>query len=122
MRAEQPRPKLPEALSEDVKAVAENFRTIANDISPMLKSYLKKARLSAGDGNRLLIVCPDEMGASVVGTQEHKAEIEERIQEKIGKQVEIEVRQVETGRRFEDQFVDIEELGSLINMEITVED
>ena len=122
MRAEQPRPKLPEALSEDVKAVAENFRTIANDISPMLKSYLKKARLSAGEGNRLLIVCPDEMGASVVGTQEHKAEIEERIQEKIGKQVEIEVRQVETGRRFEDQFVDIEELGSLINMEITVED
>ncbi|MDE6938428.1 MAG: DNA polymerase III subunit gamma/tau, partial [Lachnospiraceae bacterium] len=122
VRAEQPRPKLPEALSEDVKAVAENFRTIANDISPMLKSYLKKARLSAGEGNRLLIVCPDEMGASVVGTQEHKAEIEERIQEKIGKQVEIEVRQVETGRRFEDQFVDIEELGSLINMEITVED
>ena len=122
VRAEQPRPKLPEALSEDVKAVAENFRTIANDISPMLKSYLKKARLSAGEGNRLLIVCPDEMGASVVGTQEHKAEIEERIQEKIGKQVVIEVRQVETGRRFEDQFVDIEELGSLINMEITVED
>ena len=102
--------------------MAENFRTIANDISPMLKSYLKKARLSAGEGNRLLIVCPDEMGARVVGTQEHKAEIEERIQEKIGKQVEIEVRQVETGRRFEDQFVDIEELGSLINMEITVED
>ncbi len=29
---------------------------------------------------------------------------------------------METGRRFEDQFVDIEELGSLINMEITVED
>ena len=88
----------------------------------MLKTYLKKARLSAGEGNRLLIVCQDEMGASVIGTQEHKDEIEARIQEKIGKQVEVEVRQVEAGRRFEDQYVDIEDLGSLIHMEITVED
>ncbi len=116
------KPALPAALSEDVKAVAENFRSIVNDISPMLKTYLKKARLSAGEGNRLLIVCQDEMGASVIGTQEHKDEIEARIQEKIGKQVEVEVRQVEAGRRFEDQYVDIEDLGSLIHMEITVED
>ena len=59
------------------------------------------------------------MGAGVVGTEEHKAEIEKVIEEKIGKKVEIEVRQMEAGRRFEDQFVDIE---NLINMEITVED
>lgn len=126
-KAEEPdrpesKPSLPAALSEDVKAVAENFRSITNELSPMLKMYLKKARLSAGEGNRLLIVCQDEIGAGVVGTDEHKAEIKERIQEKIGKQVEIEVRQVEAGRRFEDQFVDIENLGGLINMEITVED
>ena len=121
-QAEAAKPKLPEALSEDVKTVAQNFRTIVNDISPMLKTYLKKAKLSAGEGNRLLIVCPDEMGASVVGTKEHKAEIEAQIQEKIGKQVEIEVRQVEAGRRFEDQYADLENLQELIHMEITVED
>ena len=39
--------------------------------------------------------------------------------QKIGKKVEVEVRQVEEGRRFEESFVDLE---SLINMEITVED
>lgn len=117
-----PKPKIPDALSEDVKAVAENFRMLANGLSPMLKSCLKKARLSAGEGNRLLIVCQDEMEAGVVGTEDHKAEIEAKIEEKIGKKVEIEVRQVEAGRRFEDQFVDIENLGGLINMEITVED
>lgn len=121
-QAEAAKPKLPEALSEDVKTVAQNFRTIVNDISPMLKTYLKKAKLSAGEGNRLLIVCPDEMAASVVGTKEHKAEIEAQIQEKIGKQVEIEVRQVEAGRRFEDQYADLENLQELIHMEITVED
>lgn len=121
-RTKQPEPKIPEALSEDVKAVAENFRTMANELSPMLRSCLKKARLSAGEGSRLQIVCQDEMGASVVGTEEHKAEIEKKIEEKIGKKVEIEVRQVEAGRRFEDQFIDIENLEGLINMEITVED
>ena len=121
-QAGQPKPKLPKALNEDVKAVAKDFRTIANDASPMLRIYLKKARLSAGEGNRLLLVLPDEMSAGVVGSDEHRAEIENLIQEKIGKQVEIEVRQMEEGRRFEERFVDIENLENLINMEITIEE
>ncbi len=118
----QAKPELPKALNEDVKAVAKDFRSIVNDASQMLKVYLKKARLSAGEGNRLLIVMPDEMSAGVVGSEEHKAEIADLIREKIGKQVDIEVRQMEEGRRFEDHIVDIENLESLINMEITVED
>ena len=118
-RQEKVKPELPQALNEDVKAVAKDFRTIINDASQMLRIYLKKARLSAGEGNRLLIVLPDEMSAGVVGSDEHKNEIADLIQEKIGKKVEIEVRQMEEGRQFEDHFVDIE---SLINMEIVVED
>ncbi len=113
------KPELPKALSEDIKEVVKDFRAIANEASPMLKIYLKKARLSAGEGNRLLIVAPDEMSAGVLGSQEHKKEIEELIEQKVAKSVEIEVRQMEEGRRFEDHFVDIE---NLINMEITVED
>ena len=115
----QSKPELPQALNEDVKAVAKDFRMIANDASPMLRMYLKRARLSAGEGNRLLVVLPDELSASVVASPEHKAEIAQLIAEKIGKSVEIDVRQVEEGRRFEDNFVDIE---NLIHMEITVED
>ena len=59
------------------------------------------------------------MSADMVGSDAHKAEIKELISEKIGKDVEIDVRHVEEGHRFEDQFVDIE---SLIHMDITVED
>ena len=59
------------------------------------------------------------MSAGVVGSEEHKEEIKRLIEEKVAKKVEIEVRQMEEGRRFEDHFVDIE---NLINMEITVED
>ena len=117
--ATKPKPELPQALNEDVKAVAKDFRMIINEASPMLRTYLKKARLSAGEGNRLLIVLPDELSASAVATPEHKEEIQSLIEQKIGKKVEIDVRQMEAGRRFEDNFVDLE---NLINMEITVED
>lgn len=115
----KPKPELPQALNEDVKAVAKDFRMIINEASPMLRTYLKKARLSAGEGNRLLIVLPDELSASAVATPEHKEEIQSLIEQKIGKKVEIDIRQMEAGRRFEDNFVDLE---NLINMEITVED
>ena len=64
--APKPKPELPQALNEDVKAVAKDFRMIINEASPMLSTYLKKARLSAGEGNRLLIVLPDELSASAV--------------------------------------------------------
>ena len=61
----KPKPELPQALNEDVKAVAKDFRMIINEASPMLRTYLKKARLSAGEGNRLLIVLPDEGGTQI---------------------------------------------------------
>ena len=41
------------------------------------------------------------------------------IEKKLGKAVDIEVRQVEQGRRFDDSFVDVEKM---IHMDITIED
>lgn len=115
----QVKPELPKAIPEEVKQVAGNFRKIANETSGMLRSYLKQARLSVGNQNQLLIVMPDEVSAGFVGSDAHKQEIKELIEQKINKVVEIEVRQVEEGRHFEDHFVDIE---NLIHMEITIED
>ncbi len=115
----EPPPQLPKALAEDVKQAASNFRAVAAETSGMLRTYLKQARLSVGSQDQLLIVLPDEMAASVVGTKEHKEEIQELIEKKLGKSVEVEVRAAAAGRKFEDSFVDIEKL---INMEITIED
>ena len=112
-------PALPKALSEDVKLVVQDFRSMVQDISPLLKTYLKKARLSAGEGNCLQIVLSDEVSESVVKTKEHIQEIKQLIADRIGKEIEIDVRHVEEGQRFEESFVDIE---NLINMEITVEE
>ena len=115
----QKRPELPNAIPEDVQEVVRNFRSIADEASGMVRGYLKKARLSLGGDNRLLVVLPDSLAASVVGREDHVQELEGLIENKIGKKVEIEVRCVEEGRHFEDTFVDIEQK---INMEITVED
>lgn len=111
--------ELPKALPDDVKEAVKHFRKIADRTSVMLRQYLKKAKLSAGDNGRLLIVLPDGVSADFVGKQEHKDEIIHLIEEEIGKTMDIEVRQVEENRRFEDSFVDIEKV---INMTITIED
>ncbi len=118
----EPRPQkqeLPQALSEDVKQAAKNFREITDEASVMLKQYLKKARLSAGEDNKLLIILPDAVSAGFVAKEEHKEEIRDLIAGKIGKTMEIDVRQVEEGRRFEDSYVDIEEV---VHMELTIEE
>ena len=53
-----PKPELPNAIPEDVQEVVKNFRAIADEASGMLRGYLKKARLSLGGDNRLMIVLP----------------------------------------------------------------
>ena len=94
--AGEPAPKatLTKALPEDVQAVAKNFRAIANQASPLIRGYLKSAKLSVGNQDQLLIVMSDEMSAGVVGTEGHKEELRNLISERIGKTVEIEVRYV----------------------------
>lgn len=111
--------ELPKALNEDVKQIANDFRRIISNASPMLKKYLGHARLSAGEGNVLQIVFKDDFEADFIKRAEHVSEIKDIIAEKTGKEIEIDIRCVENGRRFEEQFVDIEKL---IHMELTIED
>ena len=68
---------------------------------------------------QLLLVFQDEVSASFVGTDIHKKELTDLIEEKIGKTIAIEVRSVGEGRRFEDGFVDVEKM---IRMDLEVED
>lgn len=119
MPKEEPKVELPKALHEDVQKVVQNFPAIRNQASGMLKVYLKQARLSVGNQDQLLLVFDDEVAAGFAGTEGHKEEIRSLIAGKTGKTIEIEVRHVEEGRRFEDSFVDIEKL---IQMDITIED
>ena len=111
--------ELTKALTADVQAVVKNFNSIRNEASGFLKVSLKKARLSVGNQDQLLLVFEDEMQEKFVNTPEHMEELRNIIEEKIGKTIDIETKHMEVGRRFEDSFVDIEKV---INMDITVED
>lgn len=113
------KPELKKAVHEDVQKVVKSFPMIRNQASGALKVYLKQARLSVGNQDQLLLVFEDGVAAEFVGTEERKAEILTLIEEQIGKTLEIEVRHVEAGHRFEDSFIDIEKL---IKMDITIED
>ena len=122
-RKSQPKPELPDAVPEEIQKVVQNFRSIADEVSAPTSIYLKQARLSLGGDNRLLIVLSDSIAAESVKREDHKQEIESVIEQRIGKKVEVEVRQLDDGRRFEDTFVDLEKhMEKVINMEITVED
>jgi DNA polymerase-3 subunit gamma/tau len=119
VKKQEPQMELPKALHEDVQKVVKIFPAIRNQASGMLKVYLKQARLSVGNQNQLLLVFEDEVAAGFAGSEGRKEEIRSLIEGQIGKTVEIEVRHVEEGRRFEDSFVDIEKM---IHMNITIED
>jgi DNA polymerase III, subunit gamma and tau len=115
---EKPKVEMPKAVPEEVRKLAKDFRSIVGNIEGLLGVYLKQAKLSVGSHNQLLIVMPDEVGAGVVGTAEHEAEIQSAIADKIGKEVAIEVKHVQEGQQFEDSYIDLEKY---INMEITIE-
>ena len=106
------------ALPRDVEEVVKNFRTIAQGAHPMLRACLKKARLSLGGEDRLLLVFEDPLDVQLAGREEHLQELGRLIREKTGKEVELEVRLAPAKEPQEETYPDLEKF---IHMEITVE-
>lgn len=115
----KPKMPLPKAISEDVKGVVNHWKGIIEGTSGLIKPYLKAAKLSVGNDNKLLIIFSDWMADGIVNSPEHKQELEECIANHIGKTVEVEMRMLETGTSFEETYVDIQKV---INMDIVIED
>lgn len=110
---------LPKAISEDIKDVVSQWRSIIEGMSGLVKPYLKTAKLSVGNDNKLIIVFSDLMADGIANTTERKQELQECIANKIGKTVEVDMRMLETGTSFEETYVDIQKV---INMDIVIED
>jgi DNA polymerase-3 subunit gamma/tau len=110
---------LPKAISEDVKNVVNKWKSIIEGMSGLVKPYLKAAKLSVGNDNRLLVVFSDLMADGIVNTPERKQELEDCIASSIGKKVDVDMKMLETGTSFEETYVDIQKV---INMDIVIED
>ena len=84
-----------------------------------MKLYLKKAKLSLGGDNRLMIVLEDGLASDYFLKQEgNKEELEKLLSEFAQKKVEVNMTVSRSDSDFEDSYVD---LTQIIHMEIEEE-
>ena len=118
---EAPKKKLevPKAIPEDVEQVVRNWKSLVQDMSGLIRGYLRQVTLSLGGDNILLMVTDDPVAADILNTPEHRTEISDTIAERIGKSVEIKIEQNQTNRPIAESYVD---LSQVINMDIEIEE
>ena len=69
--------ELPKAIPEDVSNIVANWPTLVGQTAMPMKLYLKKAKLSLGGDNRLMIVLEDGLASDYFLKQEgNKEELE----------------------------------------------
>ena len=111
--------ELPKAIPEDVSNIVANWPTLVGQTAMPMKLYLKKAKLSLGGDNRLMIVLEDGLASDYFLKQEgNKEELEKLLSEFAQKKVEVNMTVSRSDRDFEDSYVD---LTQIIHMEIEEE-
>ena len=112
-----PKPKLPIAGIEDVTHVVNNWSKLEKQLNPATRTCLNMAKMSAKEGNILLLVFSDVYGHNLV--TKNVEDLKSTIEDKIGKKIEIETKLLEYEEKFEDHY---EEIKRKINMPITIEE
>lgn len=111
--------ELPKAIPEDVSNIVANWPTLVGQTAMPMKLYLKKAKLSLGGDNRLMVVLEDGLASDYFLKQEgNKEELEKLLSEFAQKKIEVNMTVSRSDRDFEDSYVD---LTQIIHMEIEEE-
>ncbi len=113
------KPAMPKAISEDIRQAVKNWRSIVAQMPDAISAFLRKAHLSIGEGNVLLIVMDEPILCEMLTEEERLKEITDTISGCIGKEVQVQIKQNDTGQPFEKAFVDLEQV---VHMEIEYED
>ena len=117
------KPALPKAIPEDIDRIVKNWHAIVAQAQQPLKTHLKKARLSLGSDNRLMIVIGDGVAFDYLNNAENQKHLENMIANVIQKAVSVQIQSMEQGSRFEDNYVDLQQIiNREINMDIEIED
>lgn len=119
--ASVPKPELPKAIPEDIKQVMANWGAILSQLTGLTKTYLKTATRSLGPNGELLLVFDDPNAYTYV--EENRSDcqeaLKEAVAERIGKEIEVQVKFNDTGHPSDEVYPD---LGQLIQMDIEEED
>lgn len=108
--AEEPKEEVfvPQAIPEEVKEIARNFQTIVNHVEAvMMRSYLRKAKISVSRAGRLLIVLETSVAANHLRDDVNSQYLQDAIIEVMNKKVELEVAFEEVGKN---TYVDISKM------------
>ena len=116
----KPKPELPKAIPEDVKAIVAKWSAIVGSAENPMKMYLKGAKLSLGGDNRLMVVLEDGLASDYFNQHSrNKEQLELLLSDFSGKEIEVSIQTVNNEREFEETYVD---LSKVIHMEIEEED
>lgn len=114
------RPKLPQAVPEDVKQVVERWASIIESAPNPMKNYLRKARLSLSGDAKLLVALSEIVAIDYFTKhQENKEALETLLSDAISREITVVVQGVESDQVFNNTMVD---LTDFIDMEVIEED
>lgn len=113
------RPELPKALTEDIKKVVATWTGLIAEMPGVVRPYLKMAKLTAKEDDKLLIVVQDSLARDFLNKEMQKTAIANVISDRIGKQVDFDIIMMEKNQKFQQNYVD---LSKVIHMEIETED
>ncbi|MCI5614503.1 MAG: DNA polymerase III subunit gamma/tau [Agathobacter sp.] len=119
-KAPAEKPKLTQAIPEDIKQVISQWKAIIGECAGVTRSYLAMAVPTLGPNGELLL-CYDELNAFGYIYENRLGcldKLKDLIAQRIGKEVQIEVQKTELGQKASDTVPDLREL---INMDIVEE-
>lgn len=110
------RPRLPQAVPEDISRIVENWPGLVGQTAMPMKLYLKKARLSLGGDNRLVVVVEDGLASDYFLKQEgNKEALERLLSEFAQKEIQVNIQAIRDDQDFDAGHVD---LTQIIHMNI----
>ena len=118
--SEEERKQLEKALPDDVRLIVKRWNAFIAEMERPMGIYLRGARLSIDNENKLIIILSDHLAADYFLSKERAREnLEAFLSEKAGKAVSITIKSSENQKEVQDQFID---LKTIIHMDIDVEE
>lgn len=111
---------LPGAIPEDIRKLVERWQSVIGNAQMPMKQYLREARPSLDQDNRLLLVFQDGLASDYFLHQpDNRQKLNALLSDCIGKEVEAAIQTIQDNRAFEDSYVDLQ---AVIHMEIEEEE
>ncbi len=118
-QARKPRPELPKAIPEDVKKIASKWAGIVGSAENPMKMYLKTAKLSVGNDNKLIVVLEDGIASDYFTQHEDNIQqLKYLLADYSGKEIDVTIQTVKNDREFEQNYVNLQ----AIQFEVEEED